>query len=109
MQLGQEIWIVIVAGVVLSALAFAHRQRQKNIVLIADLASARQNLDNASHENARHFHSITVLNEQIAALNVNLASKLKELETAQNDINSKGKMAQLGHLVATVAHELRNP
>jgi signal transduction histidine kinase len=49
------------------------------------------------------------LNNDIWRLNNDLAEKIKLLTQAQEDIVEKGKMAQLGNLVATVAHELRNP
>jgi signal transduction histidine kinase len=49
------------------------------------------------------------LNSDISRLNTDLAEKIKLLTQAQEDIVQKGKMAQLGNLVATVAHELRNP
>ena|GEM_PF-1706682 len=49
------------------------------------------------------------LNNDISRLNSDLAEKIQLLTLAQEDIVQKGKMAQLGNLVATVAHELRNP
>lgn len=49
------------------------------------------------------------LNQDISRLNTELSLKIIELTEAQDDIIRKGKMAQLGSLVATVAHELRNP
>jgi signal transduction histidine kinase len=49
------------------------------------------------------------LNENISYLNTELAAKIKSLREAQEDIIKKGKLAQLGQLVATVAHEIRNP
>jgi signal transduction histidine kinase len=52
---------------------------------------------------------LQVLNSDISRLNNDLAEKIKLLTQAQEDIVQKGKMAQLGNLVATVAHELRNP
>lgn len=42
-------------------------------------------------------------------LNVELTDSLRELEQAQQEIVRKGKLAQLGQLTATIAHELRNP
>lgn len=42
-------------------------------------------------------------------LSADLARKLVELKEAQDDIVRKGRMAQLGNLTATVAHEIRNP
>ncbi len=49
------------------------------------------------------------LNDDITLLNMKLTKQAEELRNAQEDIVRKAKMAQLGNLVATVAHELRNP
>ncbi len=45
----------------------------------------------------------------MARLNGELARNLAMLREAQDENLRKGKMAQLGQLTATVAHELRNP
>jgi signal transduction histidine kinase len=49
------------------------------------------------------------VNNGVTNLNVELASKMKALTAAQDEIVKRGKMSQLGQLTATVAHELRNP
>lgn len=49
------------------------------------------------------------VNDDISKLNHELAENMKELRAAQDEIIQKGKLAQMGQLVATVAHELRNP
>ena len=66
---------------------------------------AQRNLKNA-HDSARKLQS---LNNDISTLNGDLAAKLKQLSEAQDAIVKSGRMAQLGQLVATVAHEIRNP
>jgi signal transduction histidine kinase len=45
----------------------------------------------------------------VEKLNVKLAAKVDELRRAHDEIIRKGKLAQLGQLTATVAHEIRNP
>ena len=45
----------------------------------------------------------------VTKLNVELANKIEKLREAQDEIVRKGKLAQLGQLTATVAHEIRNP
>lgn len=49
------------------------------------------------------------VNDDITRLNVDLAESMKRLHEAQEEIIKKGRLAQMGQLVATVAHELRNP
>lgn len=63
----------------------------------------------AEAEALQSSEMLHVLNDDISRLNNDLAEKIKLLTQAQEDIVQKGKMAQLGNLVATVAHELRNP
>jgi signal transduction histidine kinase len=49
------------------------------------------------------------VNDDITRLNIDLAENMRQLHEAQDEIIKKGKLAQMGQLVATVAHELRNP
>jgi signal transduction histidine kinase len=49
------------------------------------------------------------LNHQVTLLNMELEAKMGQLKEAQEENVRKGKLAQLGVLIATVAHELRNP
>jgi signal transduction histidine kinase len=49
------------------------------------------------------------LNHRVTLLNMELEAKVGQLKEAQEEIVRKGKLAQLGMLIATVAHELRNP
>jgi signal transduction histidine kinase len=60
----------------------------------------------AAHLDGEHLKK---LNESVVGLNAELASKVKALESAQDEIVRRSKMTQLGQLTATVAHELRNP
>lgn len=50
-----------------------------------------------------------LMNDEIAGLNGNLASKVDELEAAQTELLRKSRFEQLGQLTATIAHEIRNP
>ncbi len=53
--------------------------------------------------------ALQLVNDDITRLNLNLAEKMRQLREAHDEIIKKGKLAQMGQLVATVAHELRNP
>jgi len=58
---------------------------------------------------AERTAELTQANASITELNVSLANTIVRLRDAQDEIVRKGKMAQLGQLTATVAHEIRNP
>lgn len=63
-----------------------------------------------SHEQALAFSKeIQIVNQDMGRLNRQLNDNLSKLREAQDEALRKGKMAQLGNLTATVAHELRNP
>lgn len=63
-----------------------------------------------SHEQALAFSKeIQLVNNDMGDLNRKLNENLTKLREAQDEALRKGKMAQLGNLTATVAHELRNP
>ena len=49
------------------------------------------------------------VNDEISRLNRELAENVKRLKEAQDEVLRRGRMAQLGNLTATVAHEIRNP
>ena len=64
----------------------------------------------SSHEQALSFsHEIQNVNSEMGTLNRQLTDNITKLREAQDEALRKGKMAQLGNLTATVAHELRNP
>ncbi len=63
-----------------------------------------------AHEQALAFsREIQSVNHDMGTLNRQLGDNLAKLREAQDEALRKGKMAQLGNLTATVAHELRNP
>jgi signal transduction histidine kinase len=75
----------------------------------SELAKAHAELEE-SHQQALAFsREIQTVNGDMGTLNRQLKDNLAKLREAQDDALRKGKMAQLGNLTATVAHELRNP
>jgi signal transduction histidine kinase len=93
-----------VIGVGGAALMFRSTLRQLDQVKLArdSEQAAREEAEAATSEIRR-------INEDVVKLNADLARNLEMLREAQDDGLRKGKMAQLGQLTATVAHELRNP
>lgn len=91
-------------GVGGAAIMFRSTLRQLDDVKLAheQAETARLDAESATAEVHR-------VNEQVVLLNADLAQNLAKLREAQDDNLRKGKMAQLGQLTATVAHELRNP
>lgn len=75
----------------------------------SELEGAHSELEQ-SHQQALQFsREIQTVNEDMATLNRQLSDNITKLREAQDEALRKGKMAQLGNLTATVAHELRNP
>ncbi len=60
-------------------------------------------------ERAAEALRLRMANEHITGLNDRVTQAFSQLERAQEDNLRKGRLAQLGQLTATVAHEIRNP
>jgi signal transduction histidine kinase len=52
---------------------------------------------------------LQTVNDQVTRLNSELSENIQKLKDTQEEMVKAGRMAQLGQLTATVAHELRNP
>ena len=52
---------------------------------------------------------LQIVNDQVTRLNAELSENIQKLKDTQDEMVKAGRMAQLGQLTATVAHELRNP
>jgi NO-binding membrane sensor protein with MHYT domain/signal transduction histidine kinase len=62
-----------------------------------------------AREKAVETMRLNLANESINALNGDLNDAIAKLQRAQDENLRKGRLAQLGQLTATVAHEIRNP
>ena len=56
-----------------------------------------------------HARDLRTAHDAVTNLNVELANSIIKLKEVQEEGIRKGKLAQLGQLTATVAHEIRNP
>jgi signal transduction histidine kinase len=75
----------------------------------AEMERTNRHLDEAHQQAMAFSKEIQTINSDMGTLNRQLSDNLTKLREAQDDALRKGKMAQLGNLTATVAHELRNP
>jgi signal transduction histidine kinase len=55
------------------------------------------------------INGLQTVNDEITRLNAELSGNIQKLKATQEEMLKAGRMAQLGQLTATVAHELRNP
>jgi signal transduction histidine kinase len=74
-----------------------------------EMERTNRHLDEAHQQAMAFSKEIQTVNSDMGILNRQLSENLSKLREAQDDALRKGKMAQLGNLTATVAHELRNP
>ncbi len=77
--------------------------------LQAVLQKRRGDLKAALRSAHRAMATSRALNIDKTKLDTELLDKTQKLKEAQDEIGRKGRLAQLGQLTATVAHEIRNP
>ena len=73
------------------------------------ISDAYERLETSRADTLAFAARLQTVNEDVTRLNEELAAKMQELQDAQDENIRKGKLAQLGQLTATVAHEIRNP
>ena len=75
---------------------------------LADMAAALEVFRHNSQE-ALRLNLVEELNTELEGKNTELESVLEDLQTAQDQIVMREKLAALGEVTAGVAHEIRNP
>lgn len=73
------------------------------------LMRAKHEAEGAEKEAREMADQLQKMNDDIGKLNQELNENMTTLRNTQNEVIRKGKMAQLGQLTATVAHDIRNP
>ena len=96
---------VIFMSVTALILSFARDRRRQMVQVTA----ARDEALRSEAEARELTGELQQVNERVITLNRDLADHMQKLQAAQDEIIRKGKLAQLGQLTATVAHEIRNP
>lgn len=87
---------------VLAVMAYAHYVGKL-------LKEKYDELEKANADAIEFSDELQTVNEDVVKLNLDLSASMRKLTEAHDEIVRKGKLAQLGQLIATVAHELRNP
>ena len=88
---------------------FISRDMWRSKLANQHLTAARDEARKAEAEASALALQFQTVNSDIARLNREMGDKVRLLQEAQQEIVRKGRMAQLGQLTATIAHELRNP
>ncbi len=96
---------VILLSIGALIVSFARDRRQH----LVQVTAARDEALRSEAETRTMAGELQKVNERVITLNRDLADHMQKLQAAQDEIIRKGKMAQLGQLTATVAHEIRNP
>ena len=73
------------------------------------LVAKFKEIETARDSSQQFANRLAVVNDDVSRLNIELSENMNRLSRAQDEVLKKGRMEQLGHLTATVAHELRNP
>lgn len=73
------------------------------------LRRAKRKAENAKKDALEMAKKLQKMNDDVGNLNVELNKNMKIIRDTQNEVIRKGKLAQLGQLTATVAHDIRNP
>ena len=97
--------LLMVAGITSYGLYIGRLIRQSH----REITDAYERLENSRADTLAFAARLQTVNEDVTRLNEELAAKMQELQDAQGENIRKGKLAQLGQLTATVAHEIRNP
>jgi signal transduction histidine kinase len=99
MQYGIGAFILAMVGLVMF---YAHAMGRLLVAKFKEIEAARDS-------SQQYASRLAIVNDDVSKLNIQLSENMKRLSLAQDKIFKKGRMEQLGHLTATVAHELRNP
>jgi signal transduction histidine kinase len=98
-----------VVSCVLVGVGLAIQMMRSTFSRLDDGEKARAEAVEARRDAEQLALQFSTINADISNLNQELATKVKELKSVQDELIKKGRLEQLGQLTATIAHEIRNP
>ncbi len=94
---------------VLLGLGIAISMFRRTLRQLDEVDLARKEAIIARAESEISASDLSELNSEMAKINFEMSDTIKALKDAQDQLVKKGRMEQMGQLIATIAHELRNP
>jgi signal transduction histidine kinase len=101
--------LAVSCAAILLGLGLAFKMFQSTLKKLDEVESAKKLADVARVEAENLNEKMTIVNDNMVAVNHELARNMQMLKDAQDALVKKGRMEQMGQLTATIAHELRNP
>jgi signal transduction histidine kinase len=110
-RMWRNVALLMVAGLgsALAGMGLAVLMVRSSLIRLDEVEVARLDAVTARAEAETIAGQFVDINADISRLNQDLAIKIKELKDAHDELIKKGRMEQLGQLIATIAHEIRNP
>jgi signal transduction histidine kinase len=97
------------AASALAGIGLAIMMMRSTLLKLDEVELTRMEAQEARREAEHMALRFSTINTDISKLNQELAHKVKELKSLQDELIKKGRLEQLGQLTATIAHEIRNP
>lgn len=94
---------------VLLGLGSAIAMYRSTLKKLDEVVGAERSSEEARRQAEDMSSELTTINENMVRMNSELSNNMKMLKDAQDALVKKGRMEQIGQLIATIAHELRNP
>lgn len=110
-KLWRNLILLMISGLTsaLAGIGLAVVMMRSSLQRLDEVEIARRDAVTARAEAENIAARFTTINADISRLNQEMAIKVNELKDAQDELVKKGRMEQLGQLIATIAHEVRNP
>ncbi len=107
----RSLLLLVLAGLAssLAGIGLAVLMVRSTLKRLDEVELARAEAIDARREAEHIAIRFSAINADISRLNQDLASNVNQLKEAQDELVKRGRMEQLGQVIATIAHEVRNP